>query len=51
MKPTAMLTYFVDGMCLKLPLVKRNRSYKNAHWLPVVLKLGKALRRGDTHDD
>lgn len=32
------LVYFVDGACLKLPIVKRAVSYKTPHWLPVCLR-------------
>ena len=34
------LIYLLDGVALKLPMVKSVRSYKTPHWIPVCLKLG-----------
>lgn len=34
-KPCPFLVYFIDGAVPQLPLAKRLREYKKAHWLPV----------------
>ncbi len=38
-EPTVELVYYIDGIVLLLPLVKRppQGGYKSPHWLPVVL--------------
>ena len=41
MTPTVLLTYIVDGGYLPLPIAKRKVSYKEPHWLPVVLNATK----------
>jgi len=37
-KPAPFLVYFIDGICLDLPLAKRppKSGYKKPHWCPVV---------------
>ena len=41
LKPASMLTYFIDGIILKLPIVTKNLNYQTPHWLPVVLNIKK----------
>lgn len=36
-EPCSYLIYFIDGLALRYPIVKRAQSYKKPHWLPVVL--------------
>lgn len=38
--PTPLLTYIIDGCCLRLPVAKTIRHYKKPHWSPVVLNPG-----------
>ena len=38
LRPTAQLTYLIDGACLNLPLAKAMRHYKKPRWIPVVFK-------------
>ncbi len=37
---TPALTYLLDGMALKYPIVKSKRHYKKPHWAPVVFVFG-----------
>ena len=37
---TVPLTYLIDGMALKYPIVKSKRHYKKPHWAPVVFVFG-----------
>lgn len=39
--PCDLLIYMIDGEILKLPIAKRNRKYKELHWLPVTMGLVK----------
>ena len=39
-EPTQVLTYFIDGATLTMPIVKTARAYKTDHWLPVVFCRG-----------
>jgi hypothetical protein len=35
------MAYLIDGSMLSLPIVKRNRTYKKPHWLPIkLMRLG-----------
>lgn len=38
--PTSAFIYLLDGTMPQLPVAKQVRTYKQPHWLPVVLKLG-----------
>ena len=47
----SLLTYIIDGAFPTLPVAKRppKRGYKNPHWLPVCLRLGRAKRDANTY--
>jgi len=49
LKPTIVLTYLIDGVTCKLPLVKAVRHYESPHWFPVVLKLKNKSVLSSTH--
>lgn len=36
--PAKELTYLLDGKCLKYPIARRTKIYKNPHWLPIVFE-------------
>ena len=38
--PSSTLVYLIDGCALKLPTVRRRRTYKTPHWLPVTIRPG-----------
>jgi hypothetical protein len=47
--PTGLLVYATDGIMLKFPIAKRERDYKEIHWLPVTLRpanKGRAATKG-----
>lgn len=35
--PCSIMIYLIDGQALKYPLVKSFRSYKEDHWIPMVI--------------
>lgn len=34
---TALQSYYIDGITLKMPLANNFRHYKTLHWLPVII--------------
>lgn len=37
----SLMTYMIDGKCLRMPIVKRARSYQKPHWLPTCFRPGR----------
>jgi hypothetical protein len=44
--PANILTYLMDGKCLRLPIAKAGRHYKKPHWVPVVFNPGADPKSG-----
>lgn len=44
--PCHPVIYVCDGGGMNLPLVKRDRTYKKPHWLPVTYSLVKGYKNG-----
>jgi hypothetical protein len=39
-KPSSLLVYTIDGLTLRLPLVKPKGAYRAPHWLPLTIRPG-----------